>query len=87
MIVCLCHAVSDRTIKSVIEDGASTVQEVSEGCLAGTGCGACRATIRDLIDKQDSDSPEREACGHRSLPLLPVSCKALLRSSRSSTTS
>jgi bacterioferritin-associated ferredoxin len=49
MIVCLCHGVSDRTIKSLIAEGAGSVREVSRRCRAGTSCGACRVSIAELI--------------------------------------
>ena len=49
MIVCVCHAVSDRAIRAVIADGAQTVRDVARRCSAGTDCGACRCTIREML--------------------------------------
>lgn len=49
MIVCHCHAVSDRTIVEEIVDGAESVAEVGARCLAGTGCGACVPRIEALL--------------------------------------
>ena len=58
MFVCMCHAVSDRTIIDSIERGASTVAEVGRACHAGTGCGACRVRIRHtLAQHRSSGSP------------------------------
>lgn len=51
MIVCICRAVSDRTIDAVIDDGAGTVAEVGERCGAGTCCGACRPAIAEMISE------------------------------------
>lgn len=48
-MVCLCHGVSDRTVRRAIDDGAATVDEVGEACLAGTSCGTCRETVLDLL--------------------------------------
>ena len=49
MLVCHCHQVSDRTIRACIRDGAETVAAVGERCGAGTNCGGCRPTIKELI--------------------------------------
>jgi bacterioferritin-associated ferredoxin len=50
MIVCLCRGVNDRTIRSVIERGAETVDDVTDACGAGGGCGQCRNAVACLIE-------------------------------------
>lgn len=49
MIVCLCKAVSSRTIQAEIRRGNCTVKGIATACQAGTGCGACVQQIRELI--------------------------------------
>ena len=49
MLVCHCHQVSDRIIRTCIRDGAETVADVGERCGAGTSCGGCRPTVKALI--------------------------------------
>jgi bacterioferritin-associated ferredoxin len=49
VIVCHCHVVSDRGIRSEIESGALTVDEVGDRCGAGTHCGSCRPTIAVIV--------------------------------------
>ncbi|MFO0632005.1 MAG: (2Fe-2S)-binding protein [Nannocystaceae bacterium] len=49
MIVCLCKAVSSRTILAEIRRGNCTVKGIASACQAGTGCGACVQQIRELI--------------------------------------
>ena len=49
MLVCHCHQVSDRTIRACIRAGAETVAQVGERCRAGTSCGGCRPTVKELI--------------------------------------
>jgi bacterioferritin-associated ferredoxin len=49
MIVCLCKAVSSRTILTEIRRGNCSVPAIARACEAGTGCGACIAQIRELI--------------------------------------
>jgi bacterioferritin-associated ferredoxin len=51
MYICLCRAVSGRTIREVILAGAMTPQEVGERCAAGTVCGKCLETIQLLLDE------------------------------------
>ena len=45
-IVCTCMSVSVRDIKTAIEAGASSFQEVQDATGAGTVCGACN----DVLD-------------------------------------
>jgi len=49
MIVCVCANVSQRQLRAVVADGATTLREVQRRCDAGTGCGACRNAIRECI--------------------------------------
>lgn len=63
MYVCLCKAVSDREVKAAIADGAGTVDEVGEACGAGTGCGACRPMIHDMLEAEGL-----AACGRECAP-------------------
>ncbi|HTM23256.1 MAG TPA: (2Fe-2S)-binding protein [Kofleriaceae bacterium] len=50
MIICSCKRVSHRVVESVIDQGASTVEQVGAACGAGTGCGACREQVHDMLD-------------------------------------
>jgi bacterioferritin-associated ferredoxin len=55
MIVCHCKAVSDRTIRTVVREGADTRRQVALACGAGRTCGGCRPAIDELIsEEQDS---------------------------------
>lgn len=47
MIVCSCHAVSDRALTRHIAEGAHTVEALGRACGAGTDCGSC---VRELLD-------------------------------------
>lgn len=49
MLVCLCKGVSDKKIRSAVENGASNVKQVMSTCHAGKDCGACICTVRDII--------------------------------------
>jgi bacterioferritin-associated ferredoxin len=73
MIVCLCHAVSDRTIDRAIRDGAETVEELGEVCGAGTGCGAC---LEDLAERLEGCSADQRSHCRSSLITLRGSHRA-----------
>jgi bacterioferritin-associated ferredoxin len=49
MIVCVCKRVSDKKILNVIQDGACSVDQVTECCGAGGDCGSCRRLIGEMI--------------------------------------
>jgi bacterioferritin-associated ferredoxin len=50
MYVCCCRAVTDREVARVIDEGATTVDDVTLACGAGGDCGACRGMIDDMIE-------------------------------------
>lgn len=50
-LICTCFGVSEEAIERVIEKNRSeTVEEVTEICSAGGGCGSCRILIQEMID-------------------------------------
>ena len=48
MIVCVCHGVSDRELKSLIAHGTTNLRDIGRKCHAGTDCGVCVRAIRQL---------------------------------------
>jgi bacterioferritin-associated ferredoxin len=50
MYVCHCEAVSDRAVEAALASGARSVEEVTERCRAGAGCGSCHVLLQTLID-------------------------------------
>jgi bacterioferritin-associated ferredoxin len=61
MIVCHCWGVRDRDIRRAVREGALTPRAVARSCGAGTGCGGCRVSVRELIDDErtraEADEP------------------------------
>jgi bacterioferritin-associated ferredoxin len=49
MYVCICKAVSDKTIKRAMADGACSVGELRERLGVATGCGRCVPEIRCML--------------------------------------
>ncbi len=52
-LICTCFGVSEESITAAISaNGYTEVEEVSETCRAGSGCGSCRMLIQELVDMQ-----------------------------------
>lgn len=56
MYVCACNAVTDRSVRGAVEDGACNLRGVARRCGAATECGGCRQAVQELLrselDKQ-----------------------------------
>lgn len=48
MIVCLCHAVSESTVRRLAGAGASA-EEIARGTGAGTACGCCASAVAQAV--------------------------------------
>jgi bacterioferritin-associated ferredoxin len=64
MIVCQCHAVSDRKVRQCVRNGARTLRDVERSCGAGGGCGGCKRAVVEVMDR------ESERVGFSLLPVL-----------------
>lgn len=51
MIVCVCHNINDRRIRTAIENGAETMEQLSEVLGVGTCCGKCTSTAQLLLQQ------------------------------------
>jgi len=49
MIVCVCKAVSDRTIRTSIDDGIDSFDELQFELGVATCCGRCEESVRDMM--------------------------------------
>jgi NifU-like protein len=55
-IVCTCFGVTGKEIERVIsENNLTTVEEVTNYCKAGGGCGGCQGEIEKIIQKIQGD--------------------------------
>jgi NifU-like protein len=64
-IVCTCFGVTDKEIeKVVIENNLDSVEQVTNFCKAGGGCGSCRGEIQMIIDrirgKKEAEAPKAQ---------------------------
>ena len=49
MIICLCRSVSERQIEHTVAEGATSVEDVTRSCGAGSDCGSCRQMVTHII--------------------------------------
>lgn len=49
MIVCICHNVSDKAIRSAVDAGATSMQEIRAQLNVGSCCGKCAAFAKTLV--------------------------------------
>jgi len=55
-VICTCFGVTDKEIERVIrENNLTTVEEVTNYCKAGGGCGGCQGEIEKIIEKIQGD--------------------------------
>jgi bacterioferritin-associated ferredoxin len=57
--ICHCKAVTDASIRSAIDGGARTIDEVSAHCRAGTGCGGCWPALFEILERSLGMSEQR----------------------------
>jgi len=61
-VVCTCFGVTDKEIERVIhENNLTTVEDVTNYCKAGGGCGGCKAEIEKIIEKIQGETTTKEA--------------------------
>ncbi|MFA6186870.1 MAG: Fe-S cluster assembly protein NifU [Phycisphaerae bacterium] len=65
-IVCTCFGVTDKEIEKVIlENDLDTVEQVTNYCKAGGGCGSCRGEIEKIIEKvRGKKTKQAESSSH-----------------------
>ncbi|ODP96793.1 MULTISPECIES: bacterioferritin-associated ferredoxin [Salinivibrio] len=53
MFVCICHAVSDKTIKQLVnQQGVTSIRELRRLTPLGSQCGKCVRQAKEVIHDQ-----------------------------------
>jgi len=61
-VVCTCFGVTDEEIVKVVrENDLTTVEQVTNYCKAGGGCGGCHGEIQRIIERIQGDKPKTQA--------------------------
>ena len=75
MLVCFCNGVSDRKIRRLVREGASSGREVARACGAGASCGSCRGAVQALVEEtlcEPDASPPATARAYSSDSIAPL---------------
>jgi bacterioferritin-associated ferredoxin len=51
MYVCICHAITDRSIRDVVNRGAQSLAEVQCQLPVGASCGRCQETAEQVVEE------------------------------------
>jgi len=58
-VVCTCFGVTDEEIERVVrENNLTSVEQVTNYCKAGGGCGSCKGEIEKIIEKVQGERPQ-----------------------------
>jgi bacterioferritin-associated ferredoxin len=57
VFACICRAVTSNEVSAAIDDGAATVDDVSDATGACTGCGTCYERIEHMIASRAQQCP------------------------------
>jgi NifU-like protein len=61
-VVCVCFGVTEKEIERVIrENDLTTVDQVTNYCKAGGGCGGCKGEIEKIIQRIQGDKAKEKA--------------------------
>jgi bacterioferritin-associated ferredoxin len=52
MVLCICHAVTERELEAAIEGGAHTLSAIAEKLGAGDDCGCCKDEIEERLTRR-----------------------------------
>lgn len=61
--MCSCRAVTDRTIRAAIADGATTIEQIALKCGAGSLCQGCWPALSELLAEQPVKEPNSRRTG------------------------
>jgi len=76
MIVCHCHAITDREIRTAARQGAVTADLVSDQCGAGGGCGGCRELVEEIVREETAPMAARSNASSGRIRLAVVPARA-----------
>jgi bacterioferritin-associated ferredoxin len=51
MLVCHCRGITDRQIRRLVRDGATSTREVARATGVGLTCGGCRSNVKQIVDR------------------------------------
>ena len=56
MYICICHGISDSSIRQALDNGARHYRDVANRLGAGDCCGQCVQDVKDIISEYKQQS-------------------------------
>ena len=56
MYICICKQITDTQIHQAVDNGATTLDEVSKQLGVATQCGKCRRCARNMIRRKVAEN-------------------------------
>ena len=72
MLVCHCRGISDRQIRRLVKDGATSAREIARATGAGMRCGDCRSNVKQVMNEALASEFQRTLSSPASVTLLPT---------------
>ncbi|MGI8806556.1 MAG: nitrite reductase large subunit NirB, partial [Acidimicrobiales bacterium] len=79
---CNCNGVSKGSIVACVTAGTRTVKGVMDATRAGTGCGACKELVGQIVDWATDGAAEADPSAHYYVPGVPLSKPELIQAVR-----
>jgi len=52
MYICICHGVTDSQIESAVDDGATTMKQLTNELKVGSQCGKCCQCTKKVLNSK-----------------------------------
>jgi bacterioferritin-associated ferredoxin len=63
MFICICNGVTERQVRTAIEEGACTVHDLRARLGVAAGCGCCAEFAADLLSEAGQAAPAAHETG------------------------
>jgi bacterioferritin-associated ferredoxin len=74
MYVCICNAVTDRQIKTAVQEGHGTFEKIQQQLDVATCCGQCESHAKEVILEAKNDK-RKTRVSRAPITFYPVSIK------------
>ena len=61
MLVCHCRGITDRQIRNLVREGATSTREVARATGAGMRCGGCRSNVKQVVNETLASEHQKTA--------------------------
>ncbi|MGH9840947.1 MAG: nitrite reductase large subunit NirB [Blastocatellia bacterium] len=76
--ICNCNGVSKGAIIQAVKSGCTSMKKLCDGTRAGTGCGACKPQVEELLQFAAGDLVVEDPSVHYYVPGVPLAKPALI---------